>query len=520
MLTCVNIVLIAKHCCYICFVEKQSFRNILLLIAITVALILGSQIYRTVENYKVNKQRFINDVQLALDLSVEKYYAEKARSSFFVMQLSDNDSLSVTALSSINKATKYNNIDSLLNEAKRRNLDSDSSSGFVYAWSNVEFRDSSIHSDSLKHNVKMDSLLQLSENLRVIGLNRNQSSNGILQLSQKVMVSVSEDLLELGKMSSLLENEFERKSLELDYKLEHNALSASTAIGEVKEDFELFTLAKSTYLPAGESLKLSFDNESLLILKKGLVDIILSLAIVSIVIGALFYLYRVISYQKQIATIKDDLISNITHEFKTPIATISSAIEGIFLFNENDDKEKTKRYLAISSDQLQKLNLMVEKLLETAAIDSGEVQIEKVESNISDLTEKVVANHKLIEERKRIEFVFAEEPIFSKVDEFHMENVISNLLDNAIKYGGDNIKVILSQADECFTLKVIDDGGLIKKEDSSRIFEKLYRVPTGNQHDVKGFGIGLYYTKAIVEKHGGHIKLETKENYTCFTITI
>ena len=291
-------------------------------------------------------------------------------------------------------------------------------------------------------------------------------------------------------------------------------------MGDVNREFTLNTTSKSTYLPQGEMLTVYFDNESLLILKKGLVDIILSLAIVLTVIGALLYLYRIISRQKQLALIKDDLISNITHEFKTPIATISSAIEGIAYFNDENDPKKTRRYLSISSDQLDKLNTMVEKLLETAAIDSGDLQVELQDVDVTTLTKKVVDNFNLIKGDKSLKFSLPNEVIVVRVDEFHFENAISNLIDNAIKYGGEEIEVKLTQANGRVKWHVIDDGGKIDKEDQKRIFEKLYRVPQGNKHDVKGFGIGLYYAKAIVEQHGGKLSLSLSEKSTCFCIEL
>jgi two-component system phosphate regulon sensor histidine kinase PhoR len=238
------------------------------------------------------------------------------------------------------------------------------------------------------------------------------------------------------------------------------------------------------------------------------------------VISALLYLYSIIKNQKQLAIIKDDLISNITHEFKTPIATITSAIEGIAFFNDENDPEKTKRYLEMSGDQLKKLNLMVEKLLETASLDSGEIDLDTTRTNLNELTQQVVDNHQVLMDHKALTLELPSSTCAYEVDPFHIENALSNLIDNANKYGGSKITVQLQTEAGRPIWTVVDSGGAIPKQHRTRIFDKLYRIPTGNQHDVKGFGIGLYYTKSIVEKHGGTVSLDVKPHRTCFTLKL
>jgi len=234
----------------------------------------------------------------------------------------------------------------------------------------------------------------------------------------------------------------------------------------------------------------------------------------------LLYLYKIITEQKQLAEIKNDLISNITHEFKTPIATISTAMEGILNFNQANDPEKTVKYLDISKGQLKKLNGMVEKLLETASLDSNEIDISEDEVEVVTFTKQIFDKFHLIKGDKTLSFETAMSEEWVKMDEFHMENSLGNLVDNAIKYGGDDLKVRLSANHESIFWEVIDNGGKINKLDRVRIFDKFYRVPTGNVHDVKGFGIGLYYTKTLVEKHDGSVDLKVTPNSTNFSIQL
>ena len=235
-------------------------------------------------------------------------------------------------------------------------------------------------------------------------------------------------------------------------------------------------------------------------------------------ISCLFYLLKIIKHQKQLAEVKNDLISNITHEFKTPIATIGVALESIQNFNVIEDKAKTKTYLDLSNTQLSKLNTMVEKLLETATLDSENLELNKDTYNISEILTTSIEKHQLNSD-KTITFNIPEN-ISAKVDVFHFENAINNIIDNAIKYGGDAISISLEQNHFVFTITISDNGNTLTKANKDKIFEKFYRVPKGNTHDVKGFGIGLYYTKKIAEKHNGTITVDLKNNITSFKITL
>jgi two-component system phosphate regulon sensor histidine kinase PhoR len=234
----------------------------------------------------------------------------------------------------------------------------------------------------------------------------------------------------------------------------------------------------------------------------------------------LFYLLKIIKHQKQIAEVKNDFISNITHEFKTPIATIGVALESIKNFNVINDTEKTKSYIDISNSQLVKLNVMVEKLLETASLDSENLQLSKERSNVTDLIQLLVNKHSLELTEKSLSFKGSESDIYANIDAFHFENAINNIIDNAIKYGGQNINIILKSIPNGFTLSIADNGTSMNNVNKDKIFEKFYRIPKGNTHDVKGFGIGLYYAKKIIEKHNGVIHLDLDNQRTTFKITI
>ena len=216
------------------------------------------------------------------------------------------------------------------------------------------------------------------------------------------------------------------------------------------------------------------------------------------------------------AEVKNDLISNITHEFKTPIATIGVALESISNFNGIDDKAKTKKYINMSSEQLNKLNIMVEKLLETATLDSDSLELNREVVDVVALLKDLTHRYRVHFPEKEFNISLKVESLEAKVDLFHFENALNNILDNAVKYGGPIISVDLIPKQHSFEVLISDSGNTLSKTNKDRIFEKFYRVPKGNTHDVKGFGIGLYYTKTIIDKHGGSIDLNLAKHLTTF----
>ncbi|WP_455169637.1 sensor histidine kinase, partial [Aegicerativicinus sediminis] len=228
----------------------------------------------------------------------------------------------------------------------------------------------------------------------------------------------------------------------------------------------------------------------------------------------------IIKHQKQLAEIKNDLISNITHEFKTPIATISAAIEGIKNFNSENDPEKTGRYLDMSYQQLGKLNVMVEKLLETATLDSDKLTLELEPVNLNILLESLIRQHQLGQVEKQFSAQIPSEQIVINADPFHIENAIGNIIDNAVKYGGNKIEIHLSKNERNTVIEISDSGTRLTPQQMNAIFEKFYRVGEGNVHNVKGFGIGLYYTKKIIEKHHGTIDATQGNGKTIFRINL
>jgi len=228
------------------------------------------------------------------------------------------------------------------------------------------------------------------------------------------------------------------------------------------------------------------------------------------------YTIHIIFRQKKLSDMKTDFVNNMTHELKTPISTISLASEMLRDQRVNADPQRIQKYAGVIHDENKRLGSHVEKVLQMAVIDRGEHKLKLSYGSLHDLVQKAIDKMVLqLEERGgtlRTEFTarFPE----ARVDETHFTNIVTNLLDNAIKYsnGAPEITVASRDHSEGVLISVSDKGMGMSKEAQKRVFEKFYRVPTGNVHNVKGFGLGLSYVKAMVEAHGGYIKLKSELN--------
>lgn len=224
----------------------------------------------------------------------------------------------------------------------------------------------------------------------------------------------------------------------------------------------------------------------------------------------------IIIRQKRLDEIKNDFINNMTHEFKTPISTISLASQMLKDGAVAKTPSTLQHISGVIQDESKRLSFQVEKVLQMAIFDKGTAGLKMKKTNINELVHGVVNSFRIkIENQKGtiVEKLEAKNP-FAQVDEVHFTNVIFNLLDNALKYkrGTPHFKVKTWNRPTGIVINIEDNGLGISKENLKRIFEKFYRVPTGNIHNVKGFGLGLAYVKKIVEDHGAEIKVESEIN--------
>ncbi|PKP35805.1 MAG: sensor histidine kinase [Bacteroidetes bacterium HGW-Bacteroidetes-17] len=261
-------------------------------------------------------------------------------------------------------------------------------------------------------------------------------------------------------------------------------------------------------------LGIYFPHQTSQILLNMIGWLILSAFFIIIVIISFWYTVISMFRQKRISEMKSDFVNNMTHEFKTPISTISLASEMLLRPNVYESAEKTQKYASIIFDENTRLENQVERVLQISILDKGDMKIRPKEIDIHHIINKVVDHFKLgLKKRNgkiKIELNAMNSIILA--DRVHIVNVISNLLDNAKKYTDRNPEIVISTRNvkDGILIDIQDNGIGISSENQKQIFKKLYRVPTGNIHNVKGFGIGLYYVKTMIEAHGGYIRINSE----------
>jgi two-component system phosphate regulon sensor histidine kinase PhoR len=218
--------------------------------------------------------------------------------------------------------------------------------------------------------------------------------------------------------------------------------------------------------------------------------------------------------QKRLSEIRSDFVSNMTHELKTPISTISLASQMLGDKSIPAAIKNTEQISKIISEECKRLGNQVEKVLQTAVFDKGRLKLKLDEVNMHEIILSVIENFSIqLKSRSgKIMSSMNAENFILQADQVHITNLLSNLLDNAIKYCDRNPEIIVETANKKdFLLISVSDNGIgINRNDLKRIFEKFYRVPTGNIHSVKGFGLGLSYVKMIAEEHQGYVEVESE----------
>jgi len=515
--------------------NEKKYKQIFYFITLTIIVTIGVQFYWNYKNYQENKRQLVNEIQISFDNSIEEYYAALAKEEY------------LTIVSS-GKYPNFKGLDSMINSAKK--IKSITKNNWKSSFSISEIQITStddescfVDTDSLFINITkslidkerelnkyadLDRIIIKQEgegkdDVRVFKGEKSFDSLKRIKELQPIFISFTSEVIIYSKIDSLLKLQFNQKELPLNYSILHlknDSVFYDSNLNLSKNNNIIKVHSKSTYVNENEKLQLRFINPDFEALKKGMLGILLSLILSLAVVVSLFYLLKIINHQKQLAEVKNDLISNITHEFKTPIATISVALESIKDFNEIEHSKRTNRYLDMSTNQLSKLNEMVEKLLETATLDGDSLLLNREKANISGLLKAIVEKFKTSNPKKDLNFITTSKGIFLSIDLFHFENAINNIIDNAVKYGGNNILIELKPENKNIIINVIDNGTSLENQYKEKLFEQFYRVPKGNIHDVKGFGIGLYYTKKIIEKHNGIIQLELQNKQTVFKITL
>ena len=274
-------------------------------------------------------------------------------------------------------------------------------------------------------------------------------------------------------------------------------------------------LFPSNILDENFYLHLYFPKKGFFLVKEMWGSFTVSLTLIMLIVTALIFMFKTILAQEKISEVKNDFISNMTHEFKTPISTISLACEALGdkdMVSQGTDGAKP--YVKMIQEENKRLSLLVERILQSAVLERGELKLLEEQILLNEIIHDVAqtAKFRIQGSGGEIRLDLPTELIHISSDKMHLTNIISNLVDNAIKYSEEapNIEISLKRENKKLLLSVRDHGIGIRKEHLKKIFDKLYRIPTGNLHNVKGFGLGLSYVKAIAGLHGWDINVKSK----------
>ena len=251
---------------------------------------------------------------------------------------------------------------------------------------------------------------------------------------------------------------------------------------------------------------------------KQMTGILVASVLILIVLVAVFlYLIHVIRTQKSLDEMKSDFTNNMTHELKTPISVAYAANDALLNFLDEDSPEQRRKYLEISQSQLEHLSGLVEQILSMSMERRKGLVLRKEDICLADMVADLTNKQKMRVEKPVTFDVEIVEGTTINADRMHLGNILNNLIDNAIKYSGETVTISIKADERHISIK--DNGIGISESDLKHIFEKFYRAHTGNIHDVKGYGLGLYYVKSIVEKHGWTITAKSEPGKgTTFTI--
>ncbi len=319
----------------------------------------------------------------------------------------------------------------------------------------------------------------------------------------------------------LLDNELQKTLPSADLPIGHKL--ALLHDGEARQPG--FYSTTQTDILRGGSYALFFPEYQLYLLQRILPQILFSALLFSVILLSFYVIWQSLEKQRRLTDLKNDFISNVTHELKTPITTVGVAIEAMSSFNAMDNPARTKEYLEISKHELDRLTILVDKVLKMSLFEkqAPELKIEYLDLKI--LTQEILESMKLQFEKftAKVDLKALGNSFQLEGDRIHLTSVIYNLIDNALKYspGHPHIELCLKEEPNQICFEVKDKGIGIPKVYLDKIFDQFFRVPNGDQHDIKGHGLGLSYVAGVIQKHRGDIEVDSILNQgTQFTIRI
>ncbi len=370
-------------------------------------------------------------------------------------------------------------------------------------------------------------LQRVAENLAVIDSFQIPTIDLVKKASSNYYVVNINNTIDAHNLEYFLQREFQSKALNEDF--EYGIFDCSSdemvygsycSVDDREKNEHISRLPKYDKFTYYFGVK--FPKRSSFILSKMERSIIFTL-ILFLTIIFFFYSMYIILRQKRLSDMQKDFINNMTHEFKTPISTINVSADVFINHPDIQQNERLSKYANIIKEQNNRLNMQVEKVLQIAALDKDNLKLKIEPLDLNEILASVLKSNeiKINEKKGQLYTSLISQSLPIKADKVHLTNILHNLLDNAIKYSKEKPEITVNTKIENnkILLEIADKGIGIPKEHQAKIFNKFYRIPTGNVHNVKGFGLGLYYVKNICDAHNWKIKLTSeKEQGTLITI--
>lgn len=474
---------------------KLPFKHIAILVILSLAGIFAYQGYWLVNLYNTHKQEYIKNLFDAMRISD---YNEMMLRVSNLQQGPDHGS--ITASAGFNdEGDSFVSTTTVIEDKPEENL-----------------KDTTYTRVDTLNNDR-EALLQTSDQVGVI-LSKNKNMESLTSYFQSGIHSGLDIYLgpNLQNFDSLLTVTLKEYGIQVRHQTEMISLRDSTVLATVRSD--------STYVPSAKANHYDYHfnvhSSSVYrfwmepvdsIIFKQMSGILTTSFVILLILGFSFwYLIRTILRQKTLEETTSDFTNNITHELKTPIAVAYAANDALLNFNQAEEKVKRDKYLQICQEQLQRLSGLVEQILSMSMENRKTFRLHPEPVQLHELIAPLVEQHKLKADRPlHITCDITPKDLHVTADRGHLSNIISNLMDNAVKYSPERADVILCcrKTEDGVEISVTDRGIGIPSEKQKQIFDKFYRVSTGNLHNVKGYGLGLYYVRTMTEKHGGTVSV-------------
>jgi len=514
--------------------SKRIFVLLLVLMSVSLIGIIFIQYFFILKNYEENNKQFSINVNYVLEETTSdvernefRKYVRKFRDLIANEALVDVDTLSIQNLIIIDENPEKRETIIYKNGVIEENLIIPKTKSYYDDIIDVisERENISIKRLSNQREEKVFSNRRIEDNLSpeqfLLKVGKISKSKEVLLESAYNDISkrnpIEERIGDINKFEKIIERNLERMNINLDFEYAIFDQDSITKISS--EKFDLSNQSYSSLIFKDEndlsnySLKVAFPGRTPFLLGSLVSVIITSIIFTSIIIIAYVTTILLLLRQRQISQIKTDFINNMTHEFKTPIATINLALSAIKNPKTIVNKEKVKKYLQMIYDENNRMHDQVENVLMISHLERNQLNIEKTKQDINEIIDLAISHVSLIVENNNGNIITEKDADNSMVigNETHLINVMVNILDNAIKYNDNSPEIFIKTLNigSRVLIEIKDNGIGMSKAVQSKIFEKFYRKQTGDLHDVKGHGLGLAYVKKIIAFHNGNITVDS-----------